>query len=221
MYRRILKISMYSIAGLFIAFVIAAFVMPRKNTCGFSDNRVTIATVTFGPFYQYIPQTGTVLLDSTDSSTYKVRADIDEYYLSQIHPGLLASTTFDNSDYDLEIIKVFPEVTNGHFKIDLKFKGEAPLASEGKTARLRITINESENRLLLPTGGFYKDTRGKWIYILADHNHAVKREIKLGRKMGSEYYEVLDGLKVGDRVITSSYEKFLSEDEIDLADYNN
>ncbi len=140
---------------------------------------------------------------------YKVKVPIDELYLPRITTGLKATTTFNNKDYELEITYKYPGATNGRFEVDMNFTGETPPGIiRGLSLRLRIELGQSSEELLLPVGGFYKDTGGNWVFVVEDGNRAVKRDIKLGRKMGSEYFEVLEGLTPGDKVITSSYENF-------------
>lgn len=140
---------------------------------------------------------------------YKVKVPIDELYLPRINTGLKATTTFNNKDYELEITYKYPGATNGRFEVDMNFVGEPPPGIiRGLSLRLRIELGQSSEELLLPVGGFYKDTGGNWVFVVEEGNRAVKRDIKLGRKMGSEYFEVLEGLKPGDKVITSSYENF-------------
>ena len=141
--------------------------------------------------------------------SYKVKVPIDELYLPRITTGLHATTTFNNKDYDLEIMYIYPSILNGRFDVDMNFVGETPPGiRRGQSLRLRIELGQSSEELLLPVGGFYKDTGGNWVYVLDDQNRAVKRDIKLGRKSGAENFEVLEGLKPGDKVITSSYENF-------------
>jgi HlyD family secretion protein len=140
--------------------------------------------------------------------SYKVRVPIDEIYLPRISQGLHASCTFNNRDYELEITYVYPTITGGRFDVDMNFIGEVPGGiRRGQSLRLRIELGQSSEELLLPVGGFYKDTGGNWVYVLEDGNRAVKRDVKLGRK-NTEHFEVLEGLKPGDKVITSSYENF-------------
>ncbi|HTE29127.1 MAG TPA: HlyD family efflux transporter periplasmic adaptor subunit, partial [Chryseolinea sp.] len=140
---------------------------------------------------------------------YKVKVPIDELYLPRIAPGLHATTTFNNKDYELEIKYIYPGVANGRFDVDMLFVGETPPGiRRGLSLRLRIELGQASEELLLPVGGFYKDTGGNWVFVVEADNRAVKRDIKLGRKMGSEYFEVLEGLEPGDKVITSSYENF-------------
>ena len=103
---------------------------------------------------------------------------------------------------------IYPNITNGRFEVDMNFDGETPQGiRRGQSLRLRIELGQASEELLLPVGGFYKDTGGNWVFVLTKDNKAVRSDIKLGRK-NSENYEVLEGLKPGDQVITSSYENF-------------
>ncbi len=140
---------------------------------------------------------------------YKVRVPIDELYLPRISIGLHASTSFAGKDYNLIIQYIYPNITAGRFEVDMDFDGETPQGiRRGQSLRLRIELGQSSEELLLPVGGFYKDTGGNWVFVVdATGDKAVKRDIKLGRK-SPDYFEVLEGLKPGDRVITSSYENF-------------
>ncbi len=140
--------------------------------------------------------------------SYKVRVPIDELYLPRISTGLPAFTSFDGKDYELSITYIYPNITNGRFEVDMNFVNDTPQGiRRGQSLRMRIVLGKASEELLLPVGGFYKDTGGNWIFVLDGENKAVKRDIKLGRK-SPEYFEVLEGLKPGDRIITSSYENF-------------
>jgi HlyD family secretion protein len=140
--------------------------------------------------------------------SYKVRVPIDELYLPRITEKLQATTTFNNKDYLLEIAYIYPTILNGRFDVDMLFIGDTPPGiRRGQSLRLRIQLSQSSEELLLPVGGFYKDTGGNWVYVLEDGNRAVRRDVKLGRK-NPEHFEVLEGLQPGDKVITSSYENF-------------
>jgi HlyD family secretion protein len=140
--------------------------------------------------------------------SYKVRVPIDELYLPKIFVGLPATTSFDNKDYRLVITYIYPTITTGRFEVDMNFDGETPKGIRvGGSMRLRIELGQASQEIILPVGGFYKDTGGNWVFVLDGPNHAVRRDIKLGRK-NTENFEVLEGLKPGDRVITSSYENF-------------
>lgn len=141
--------------------------------------------------------------------SYKVRVPIDELYLPRINTGLTATTDFAGKTYSLVITYVYPNIVGGRFEVDMEFQGETPQGlRRGQSLRMRIELGQPSEELLLPMGGFYKDTGGNWVFILEGEDRAVKRDVRLGRKMGSEYFEVLEGLKPGDRVITSSYENF-------------
>lgn len=141
--------------------------------------------------------------------SYKVRVPIDELYLPRISTGLHATTPFAGKDYSLVITYIYPTITNGRFEVDMDFDGETPEGiRRGQSMRLRIELGQSSEELLLPVGGFYKDTGGNWVFVVEEGGgRAVRRDIKLGRK-NTENFEVLEGLKPGDRVITSSYENF-------------
>lgn len=140
--------------------------------------------------------------------SYKVKVPIDELYLPRISTGLHATTSFNNKDYELEITYIYPTIANGRFEVDMNFVGDVPEGiRRGQSLRLRIELGQSSEELLLPVGGFYKDTGGNWVFVMESNGKAVKREIKLGRK-NTEHFEVLEGLRPGDKVITSSYENF-------------
>jgi HlyD family secretion protein len=140
--------------------------------------------------------------------SYKVRVPIDELYLPRIATGQRATTEFNNKPYVLEISYIYPGVTNGRFEVDMNFVGDTPPGlRRGLSLRLRIELSQSSEELLLPVGGFYKDTGGNWVYVVEEGNRAVRRDVKLGRK-NPEHFEVLEGLQPGDEVITSSYENF-------------
>lgn len=141
--------------------------------------------------------------------SYKVRVPIDELYLPRISKGLNATTTFAGKEYQLKITYIYPTITNGRFEVDMEFDGEQPEGiRRGQSLRLRIELGQSSEELLLPVGGFYKDTGGNWVFVVSeDGSKAEKRSIRLGRK-NTEHFEVLEGLEPGDRVITSSYDNF-------------
>ena len=141
--------------------------------------------------------------------SFKVRVPIDELYLPRISTGLGATTRFNNQDYDLRITYIYPTITNGRFEVDMDFVGDAPQGiKRGQSLRMKIELGQSSEEILVPVGGFYKDTGGNWIFVLDETgNKAVRRNIRIGRK-NSEYYEVLEGINPGEKVITSSYETF-------------
>ncbi len=141
--------------------------------------------------------------------SYKARVRIDELYLPRIDTGQIGTFQFDNNTYTLKITKIYPNITEGRFEVDMEFVSEQPAGiKRGQSLRIRLELSKSQEALLLSMGGFYQDTGGNWVYVLKDNgNKAVKRDIRLGRK-NNENFEVLEGLQPGEKVITSSYEHF-------------
>lgn len=150
-------------------------------------------------------------------SGFKVRADIDEHYISRIYNGLMGEFTFANKTYKLRIIKVFTQVTNGRFQVDMEFEGEKPTGiRRGQTLSIRLALSDETEALLVPRGGFYQQTGGNWIFKLTENgSKAYKADIQLGRQ-NPDYFEVTGGLKAGDKVITSSYENYGTMQELIL-----
>jgi len=142
-------------------------------------------------------------------NNFKLRVRIDELYLPRINVGQQGSCDFNGQTYTLEINKIYPTITDGRFDVDMIFTAKTPEGiKRGQSMRARIDLGDSEQAILLPIGGFYKDTGGNWVYVLdGSGKKATKREIRLGRK-NTEFFEVLEGLKEGEKVITSSYEYF-------------
>ena len=150
-------------------------------------------------------------------SGYKVRVDVDEHYISRIYTGLVGAFTLGNKDYKLKIKKVYTQVTNGRFQVDMEFDSEVPQGiRRGQTLQIRLALSDETRALLLAKGGFFQKTGGNWVYKLSsDGKHAYRTEVQLGRQ-NPDYYEVLQGLKPGDRVVTSSYENYGSIEELIL-----
>ncbi|MDJ1473179.1 efflux RND transporter periplasmic adaptor subunit [Cytophagaceae bacterium DM2B3-1] len=144
-----------------------------------------------------------------DLNGFKMRAQIDEHYISRIYLGLRGEFDFNGKTHELTISKIFPEVKNGRFEVDMIFTKGAPEGiKRGQSSPVRLELGKAESAILLPTGGFFSTTGGNWVYVLDESGkRATKRNITLGRK-SPEYYEVLEGLNVGEKVITSSYENF-------------
>lgn len=140
---------------------------------------------------------------------YKVRVDVDEHYLSRIYTGLRGTFTFADSDYVLEIKKVYSQITNGRFQVDMEFIGKVPKGiRRGQTLQILLALSDERTALLLPKGGFYQQTGGNWIFkVTSDGNKAYRVDIQLGNQ-NTDYYEVLQGLQPGDKVVTSSYENY-------------
>jgi HlyD family secretion protein len=148
---------------------------------------------------------------------FKVRVDIDEHYLSRIYTGLKGNFDFADSTYDLVIKKVYTQVTNGRFQVDMEFTGRVPQGiRRGQTLQILLALSDERQAILLPKGGFYQQTGGNWIYKLSkDGSTAYKVNIQLGNQ-NPDYYEVLDGLQPGDKVVTSSYENYGNMEQLVL-----
>ena len=150
-------------------------------------------------------------------SGFKVRVDIDEHYISRIITGLRGSFTFANKDYQLVVKKVYTQVTNGRFQVDMEFDGEVPQGiRRGQTLQIRLAFSDEVEAVQVAKGGFYQQTGGNWIFKVADNGKiAYKVDIQLGRQ-NPDYYEVLEGLQPGDKVVTSSYENYGNMQELVL-----
>ncbi|MCG2460093.1 efflux RND transporter periplasmic adaptor subunit [Flavobacteriaceae bacterium F89] len=142
-------------------------------------------------------------------SGFKVRVDVDEHYISRIYSGQEGTFTFNNKEYKLVIKKVYTQVTNGRFQVDMEFDGEVPEGiRRGQTLQIRVALSQEKQALLIPKGGFFQQTGGNWIFKLdKDGSTAYRVDIQLGSQ-NTEYYEVLQGLKPGDKVITSGYDNY-------------
>jgi HlyD family secretion protein len=146
---------------------------------------------------------------------FKVNAQIDEHYIDRIVRGLTASLDRNGTNFNLTVKKVYPDVREGQFKIDLVFEGQTPEnIRTGQTYHVKLQLGESQKALMIPRGGFFQSTGGQWVFVLSqDGSEAVKRPIKIG-KQNPQYYEVLEGLNAGEQVITSGYEMFGTNDKI-------
>ncbi len=142
-------------------------------------------------------------------SGFKVRADIDEHYISRIYTGQRGTFPFNGQRYELEIKKVYTQVTNGRFQVDMEFVSETPEGiRRGQTLQIRLALSEEKEALMIPKGGFFQQTGGNWIFKLnEDGSRAYRIDISLGSQ-NTEFYEVLSGLEPGDRVVTSSYDNY-------------
>ena len=152
---------------------------------------------------------GTKIGQISDMSSYKIEAQIDEHYIDRVTPGLAATFERQNVTFNASLRKVYPEVRDGKFKADFKFEGEVPEnIRSGQTYYLNLQLGSPEGAVLIPRGTFYQKTGGKWIYVVnKEGTKAVKREIRIGRQ-NPQYYEVLEGLEPGEKVITSGYDSF-------------
>jgi HlyD family secretion protein len=136
----------------------------------------------------------------------KLQADVDEFYLGRVAIGQTATADIEGKTYRLKVAKVYPQVRNGQFQIDLVFVGPAPASVQrGQTIQAKLTIGDSTKALLIPNGAFFNDTGGNWVFVVdSSGNGATKRQVQLGRR-NADFIEVLGGLQPGERVITSSY----------------
>ena len=156
---------------------------------------------------------GTKIGQINSVGLYKVEAQIDEHYIDRVVAGLEATFERQGETYSTVIRKVYPEVREGKFKADFKFEGEQPdNIRSGQTYYLNLQLGQPEEAVIIPRGTFYQKTGGKWIYVVnKDGNKAVKREIRIGRQ-NPQYYEVLEGLEPGEKVITSGYDTYGDSD---------
>ena len=141
--------------------------------------------------------------------SYKIEAQIDEHYIDRVSAGLTATFERQNETFDAVIRKVYPEVRGGKFQADFRFSDEQPAnIRTGQTYYLNLQLGQPESAILIPRGTFYQKTGGKWIYVVSpEGDKAVKHEILIGRQ-NPQYYEVLEGLEPGEKVITSGYDNF-------------
>ncbi len=175
------------------------------------DGELAILNPEIGQVVNYGNRVGSInILDS-----YKMRVEIDEHYIARISKGLEGEFDFAGGTHDLKIKKIYPEVQNGRFAVDMIFVSKIPDQIRiGQTARIKLELGESKLATLIPRGGFYQSTGGQWMYVVdKSEDFAVKREIRIGRQ-NPRYYEVLEGLEPGEKVIVSSYEAFGNADKL-------
>jgi HlyD family secretion protein len=149
---------------------------------------------------------------------FKVRLlDVDEHYINRVFTGLTGTFSFNDSTYTLKIVKVFTQIVAGRFQVDMDFVGKVPHGiRKGQTLQITLNLSDQTVAVLVPKGGFYQQTGGNWIFkVSEDGKTAYRVDIQLGR-MSTDYYEVLSGLKPGDKVVTSSYENYGNMQELVL-----
>lgn len=156
---------------------------------------------------------GTKIGQINNLESYKIEAQIDEHYIDRVTAGLSATFERQGETYDALLRKVYPEVRDGKFKADFKFDGEQPEnIRSGQTYYLNLQLGQPTEGIIIPRGSFYQKTGGKWIYVVSDDGtKATKREIRIGRQ-NPQYYEVLEGLSEGEKVIVSGYDNFGEND---------
>lgn len=177
-----------------------------------------------GELANVLPEVGQVIGYGTRIGTinilddYKLRVEIDEHYIARVRRDLPASFDFAGKTYKLKITKIYPEVTGGRFVVDMEFDNgnTPPQIRIGQTFRIRLELGASKQAILIPRGGFYQSTGGQWVYVVDEENNiAVKRNIRIGRQ-NPRYYEVLEGLQPGEKVIVSGYDNFGDVDQLIL-----
>ena len=156
---------------------------------------------------------GTKIGQINSVGNYKVEAQIDEHYIDRVTEGLEATFERQGDTFSTVIRKVYPEVRDGKFQADFRFDGQQPdNIRSGQTYYLNLQLGQPEEAVIIPRGSFYQKTGGKWIYVVNKEGaKAVKREIRIGRQ-NPQYYEVLEGLEPGEKVITSGYETYGDSD---------
>ncbi|WP_394748164.1 efflux RND transporter periplasmic adaptor subunit [Spongiimicrobium salis] len=148
---------------------------------------------------------------------YKIEADIDEHYIDRVKRDLIANLERNGTEYALRLRKVYPEVRNGRFQVDLVFSEEKPeTIRTGQSYNIKLQLGASSEALLLPKGSFFSSTGGQWVFVVEPNGgYATKRNIRIG-KQNSKYFEVLEGLEPGEQVITSGYDSFGDAEKIVL-----
>lgn len=151
----------------------------------------------------------------SDLTDYKIESQIDEHYIDRVTKGLEATFMRQTDKFYAEVRKVYPEVRDGKFKADFCFGDERPdNIRTGQTYYIDLQLGLPTDAVLVPRGTFYQKTAGKWIYVLSDDGQkAFKREIKIGRQ-NPQYYEVIEGLKAGEKVIVTGYENFGEDNDV-------
>lgn len=173
------------------------------------DGEVGMLDITLG---QSIGQ-GANIGQINDLSTFKVTAQIDEHYIDRVVTGLTASFERQDTRFEMLLRKVYPEVRNGQFRADFVFAGDVPEnIRSGQTYYLNLQLGQPTEAVIIPRGSFYQSTGGAWIYVVdASGEKAYRRDIRIGRQ-NPQYYEVVEGLQAGEKVITSSYDNFGDHD---------
>jgi HlyD family secretion protein len=148
----------------------------------------------------------------------KLRAQVDEFYLGRVAVGQVATAEVGGRTFQMRVSKIYPQVRNGAFEIDLQFIGAEPAdLQRGQTVQARLTLGAPAQARMIPNGSFYNDTGGAWVFVVApDGGSAVRRQVRLGRR-NNDSIEILDGLDPGERVITSPYTGFVERDRLSLS----
>lgn len=160
-------------------------------------------------------QSGQNIGQIDDLKAFKVRATIDEHYISRIYAGLAGTFDFAGATYQIKIYKIYPEVNNGLFSVDLSFESALPSGiRRGQTLQIKLQLSENIEAVQIPRGSFYQTTGGNWIFVVdASGDFAIRRDIRLGRQ-NPRFYEVIEGLQPGEKVIVSSYDGYEDKDRL-------
>ena len=195
-----------------------SLVVARKNLDALNvrapvDGKLSGFNVEIG---QNIPR-GNRLGQIDDPDNYKLRANIDEFYLGRVDLGQSATFERGGQSYAMRIAKIYPQVNNGQFEVDFIFDGAQPGGiRRGQTIQTRLTLGDATKAKLVPNGAFFQDTGGNWVFVVTeDGTQAVKRNVRLGRR-NARFIEVLDGLEIGERIVTSPYTSFVEMDRLKL-----
>jgi HlyD family secretion protein len=153
-----------------------------------------------------------------DPEGYKLNVRIDEFYLGRVDLQQVAVAEHKNTEIDLQVSKIYPQVNEGQFEVDMVLATEPTGLRRGQTMQVRLTLGDNSDAILIPNGSFYQDTGGNWLFVVSpDGSEAVKRTVRLGRR-NTEFIEVLDGLEPGEQVITSPYTSYTNMDRLALDD---
>ena len=154
-----------------------------------------------------------------DPQNFKLRALIDEFYLGRVQPGQAASFERDGERHTLSVAKIYPQVNNGQFEVDLLFDDVEPAGiRRGQTIQLKLTLGDASEATLIPNGAFFQDTGGNWVFVVTpDRSEAVRRTVRTGRR-NSRFIEVLEGLEEGEMIVTSPYTSYTDMQRLKLSD---
>ncbi|GAB1267743.1 efflux RND transporter periplasmic adaptor subunit [Aurantivibrio infirmus] len=156
-------------------------------------------------------------IDQLDS--FKVRADIDQYYISRVTVGQQGSFDFNGTEYRLEVSKIYPEVSNGAFQVDLEFIGNiANGIKRGQSLQIDLALGESKNSKLVAKGGFYRHTNGRWVYKVSEDGLSASRVDIVAGRQNPQNFEILEGLETGDWIISSGYDVFNDADTLTFSE---
>jgi len=153
-----------------------------------------------------------------DPDGYKLNARIDEYYLGRVDLQQVATAEHNGRDLGLQVSKIYPQVNEGQFEVDMTFAEQPDGLRRGQTLQTRLTLGDNTDATLIPNGAFYQETGGNWVFVVAPGgSEAIKRSVRLGRR-NTNFIEVIEGLEPGEQVITSPYTSFVGMDRLNLDD---